>query len=178
MGNPSFGSKFQNKDNESNNEKPGIICFKCQQPGHFATQCPKSGNAPTNFNMGNPSFGSRFQNLNTENDSNNEKPGIICFKCQQPGHFAPKCPSNKNGGKSNFSLDAGQKSKGNQKRKFDDYENGGGTQKNQKKCSSCGHVGRHLKNSNCPLMKRKKIKINDNESGFNYNDYGGEENNE
>ena len=45
-------------------------CFKCQQEGHFARQCPNAG----------------------ENNDGRERKPKTCFKCQKEGHFAKECP--------------------------------------------------------------------------------------
>lgn len=47
------------------------VCYKCNQPGHWASSCPNAA-APGGKGPGG---------------------GDICYKCQQPGHWAANCPN-------------------------------------------------------------------------------------
>lgn len=56
-------------------------CFRCQQVGHFAAQCPSAASAAPPIGGG----GARSS-------------AAPCFNCGQTGHWASACPSDGNGG--------------------------------------------------------------------------------
>ena len=75
-------------------------CFKCQQPGHFAANCPQSSsNNYSSNNASNPSNGygvkggghyggySSNQNSNLNNNPGNNNREIKCYKCDTVGQY-------------------------------------------------------------------------------------------
>ncbi|KAJ3773023.1 DNA topoisomerase [Lentinula raphanica] len=57
-------------------------CFKCQQPGHWASNCPNESSA----NKKPRKFGSSGGNYTSQQDQ-------ACFKCGKPGHYSNACTS-------------------------------------------------------------------------------------
>ncbi|KAJ3761972.1 DNA topoisomerase [Lentinula raphanica] len=56
-------------------------CFKCQQPGHWASNCPNESSA----NKKPRKFGSSGGNYTSQQDQ-------ACFKCGKPGHYSNGMP--------------------------------------------------------------------------------------
>ena len=67
-----FANNCPNPNN--NSERKPKICYKCQQEGHFANECPNPGN---NNNSGGEGF---------------KRPSRACFNCQEEGHQINDCP--------------------------------------------------------------------------------------
>jgi len=64
----------------------GDVCFQCNQPGHWASNCPNMVCQQDRQQSGNQSFG-----RDTSND--------VCYKCNQTGHWASNCPNEAAAGK-------------------------------------------------------------------------------
>ncbi|GLB36997.1 putative introduces a single-strand break via transesterification at a target site in duplex DNA [Lyophyllum shimeji] len=58
-------------------------CFKCNQPGHWAANCPSDGSS----NKRQRSFGS---------SNNGPSSTVTCYKCHQEGHLSTACPDGDN----------------------------------------------------------------------------------
>lgn len=56
----------------------GSVCYRCNQPGHFASSCPNSAAAGSSSGAG-PS-------------------NSTCYRCNQTGHYASACPNEGGGG--------------------------------------------------------------------------------
>ena len=69
----------------------GNVCYKCNQPGHFANNCPQNNNSSNRRGGGGGGNGSGGSS------------GTVCFRCNQPGHFASNCPNSS----SNISSNSG-----------------------------------------------------------------------
>lgn len=80
---------IQSQDNDATNNYysngyTSIRCFRCQQPGHIAPDCPENKkNNSRNFN--NSNMQKTYENSRTNTN-------FKCFKCGKPGHIAPNCP--------------------------------------------------------------------------------------
>lgn len=61
-------------------------CYKCNQPGHFASNCPQ--------NQNNNTYGSSSNSTAALGSALATSSGGICYICNQPGHFANNCPQN------------------------------------------------------------------------------------
>ncbi|KAJ3981031.1 hypothetical protein F5890DRAFT_602902 [Lentinula detonsa] len=57
---------------------------KCQQPGHWASNCPKDGSS----NKRSRSFGSNGGNISQQDQA--------CFKCGKSGHYGNACTASSN----------------------------------------------------------------------------------
>lgn len=55
-------------------DKSNDVCFKCNQPGHWSSNCPTAGAGGGDAGGGAAKTGT-------------------CFKCGQPGHWASQCPN-------------------------------------------------------------------------------------
>eukprot|EP00828_Plagiopyla_frontata_P033167 TRINITY_DN4308_c0_g1_i8.p1 TRINITY_DN4308_c0_g1~~TRINITY_DN4308_c0_g1_i8.p1 ORF type:complete len:301 (+),score=33.36 TRINITY_DN4308_c0_g1_i8:633-1535(+) len=118
---------------QSSNYLQNIVCFKCQQPGNYASNCPQKAQQNENLNLQN-----KEHKAQTTDFSN-----IVCYACNQRGHFANNCP-NKN-------------QKGNQNEKKRTAMQG--QQQQKKVCKVCGVQGKHPKGSTCAQVCKKKGKI-------------------
>lgn len=67
----------------------GPVCYNCQAPGHFASDCPSRRNG----SEGGGSFGG-----GGGASAGAAGGGLSCYSCGQAGHFASSCPSKRFGG--------------------------------------------------------------------------------
>lgn len=73
----------------SGSSKPGT-CFKCNEEGHWANECPNEGGPNQKRSR---SFGSEKANVPRSNLGKNGS----CFKCNQEGHWSSECPNENDG---------------------------------------------------------------------------------
>ena len=67
-------------------------CYKCGEPGHWASKCPNQQAGGGGGGGGGYGGGSGYGGGGSGGTSGN------CYKCGQPGHFANKCPNQGGGG--------------------------------------------------------------------------------
>ncbi|GKE18736.1 ARID DNA-binding domain-containing protein, partial [Tanacetum coccineum] len=71
-------------------------CFYCNQKGHVIKTCPTKIRDEASYAQGHTvgiAEGSVEVNNITQAKINKNKDMVMCFKCQNHGHFANKCPS-------------------------------------------------------------------------------------
>ena len=151
MNNFDQNNRFNNNNTMNNFDRKGIICFKCNQEGHYASSCTL--NLGTQNTFSNNNFDNNRKNQNQSNFQNQNRPenSIVCFKCNEPGHISTNCP-------------------GNGKRNFNQMKNGK-KQRERKGCETCGML-KHPKNSTCAGIKKRKKK-NQNQDEYDYNEEEG-----
>jgi hypothetical protein len=54
-----------------------VMCFKCKELGHYASQCPKL-----------------HHEVNMQDSMKRDIQMITCFKCKQKGHYLDNCSGN------------------------------------------------------------------------------------
>lgn len=122
--NSNSNSNWNNTSHFSSNSSSQGLCFKCNQPGHFATSCPNKVSSTNNKQTSYQSSSS----------------SITCFKCNQPGHYATNCPNGGNKGSQEFSSSSSFAS-GPSKKKGSKIESSSSKPRKARTCSLCGQEG-------------------------------------
>ncbi|OQU76557.1 hypothetical protein SORBI_3010G165925 [Sorghum bicolor] len=85
------GAKMMSKDQDKKKDLAHIKCFKCEDMGHFASQCPTKleKKAQATFKR----QGNEKHNMSKEEKAQAKR---MCYSCRERGHMAHSCPLGNN----------------------------------------------------------------------------------
>lgn len=93
------GHRAKDCPNAESNRGGGQVCFKCDKPGHMARECPNAGGGGNRgcFKCGEE--GHMAKECPSGGDVGGRgRGGGGCYRCGQEGHFSRECPNEDAGG--------------------------------------------------------------------------------